>query len=40
MMPTKTQLITIGYVLLTLAAINKVQALEPVKKLINDKGLF
>lgn len=35
MMPSKSQFITAGLVLVLLAAINRVDALEPVKDAIN-----
>lgn len=39
-MPSKSQLMTVAYTLLALAIINKVDALEPVKKAIMDKGFL
>ena len=39
-MPSKTVLMSVGYTLLVLALINKVDALAPVKKAIMDKGLL
>ena len=39
-MPSKTVLMSVGYTLLALAIINKVEALEPIKKAIMDKGFI
>lgn len=35
MMPSKTQLVTVGFTLVTLWAVHNVSALEPVKKFLN-----
>ena len=35
MMPSKTQLVTVGFTLAALWAVHNVSALEPVKKFLN-----
>lgn len=39
-MPSKTQLYTVALTLVALAVINKVEALEPIKKAVMDKGFL
>lgn len=40
-MPTKSQLVTVAWALVTLAVINNVSALDPIKKQLNgDTGWF